>query len=134
MWRYCSAKFYEYVGPHLKTSVCNDCTVTPKTLQGTNAAWYCMGWGFKKIKLVDGTSIYVLPFLNELGMIVDINGVKGPNILGKDSFLFVLDFDKNRLVPFNAGSCDKAFSTFDTNGYQCARRIMRDGWQIKYDW
>ena len=68
---------------------------------------------------------------------IDINGTKSPNKLGKDVFVFKVDFNNNIVKPY----CS-TYSTNDINnnckknniGDCCADKIIRDGWQIKDDY
>jgi prepilin-type N-terminal cleavage/methylation domain-containing protein len=69
----------------------------------------------------DGTTVPI--YVNYL--MVDINGPKGPNIVSKDAFLFVLD-DKGVLP--NGSTCTAS----DPTG--CAGKLMKDGWEIKSDY
>ncbi len=69
----------------------------------------------------------------------DINGVKPPNIIGKDVFMFIVDFDKSIV---RANGYDKTTDEINTNcshsgtGAYCAAKIMQDGWEIadEYPW
>ena len=58
---------------------------------------------------------------------VDLNGIKPPNTLGKDVFMFYVDFSKGIVWP-NRGDCN------NTSSSGCSGKIMRDGWQIKSDY
>ena len=74
---------------------------------------------------------------------VDINGKKGPNIIGRDTFVFevypklkakYVDIDRETLLRFcklNTGY-DSNIIHYRTNG--CTALIMRDGWQISKDY
>ena len=67
----------------------------------------------------------------------DINGIKPPNIIGKDVFMFIVDFDKNIV---RANGYDKTNDEINTNcshsgtGAYCAAKIMQDGWTIADDY
>jgi len=85
-------------------------------------------------------------------VMVDLNGPKKPNIAGRDVFVFNLDGEyipkggtltivaphpfTNKIDEF----CSKTKSdatpvgSFEFNGYTCASKIIRDGWQIKDDY
>jgi len=82
-------------------------------------------------------------------IIVDVNGLKGPNNLGKDIFDFLITNGKGpALYPFGGselidsaqtgGAWDDASGNpincyeHSTDGWYCAGRIMEQGWQIKY--
>lgn len=66
---------------------------------------------------------------------VDLNGKTAPNTLGRDVFIFEIDFDNNNAVPH----CSK-LSKEDINqicksrGNCCAEKIKRDGWTIAHDY
>lgn len=70
---------------------------------------------------------------------VDINGRKGPNILGRDTFIFYISNGKGALL-YPYGGVDSYdwwgwgfyCSTGATNGYSCAGRVIEDGWQMNY--
>ena len=63
---------------------------------------------------------------------VDINGPKGPNIIGIDAFSFD-PTDKNVFMPegydISATDC-----TSSDHGYLCAAKIIKDNWEIKDDY
>jgi prepilin-type N-terminal cleavage/methylation domain-containing protein len=62
---------------------------------------------------------------------VDINGLKGPNIFGKDVFVFVADFEKNKVYPY---ATDRTTCNKNSSGGSCAAKIMKDGWKIADDY
>jgi prepilin-type N-terminal cleavage/methylation domain-containing protein len=66
---------------------------------------------------------------------VDINGLKGPNTYGKDVFMFIADFSKNKVEPYGI---KYPISTINTgcnyNGSFCTAKIMKDGWKIADDY
>lgn len=91
---------------------------------------------------------------------IDVNGLKGPNMVGRDIFYFVLTdtgvmfpaFDKNWSL-FNTGEPATAWYIYDNptkrcpmnasqvgrtpvrdNYSSCAARIVMDGWKINYYW
>ena len=84
---------------------------------------------------------------------IDINGLKSPNIIGKDIFTFIIQADKHTLVPMGQNKIhnptdggklyirDDVLSTkfnqscnkIQKGGY-CSGIIMYDGWQIKDDY
>ncbi len=101
------------------------------------------------VRLADGSCIGINPALNGLNsnywyfVAIDINGPKEPNIAGKDLFLFsinkkgfieprgnTLSYDELSSKSKN-GSCNK--ESFTGGGF-CAAKIIRDNWEIKYDW
>ncbi len=84
---------------------------------------------------------------------IDVNGVKGPNIVGRDLFAFSIGND-GELYPMggadfavyhdceydNLDSCTYYWKnesnyypcTKSSNGVGCAGRIMEEGWEMKY--
>lgn len=111
--------------------------------------------------LNDGTLIIVSrhQFLTNGRVIsVDINGLKKPNVVGKDFFSFAIT-PKNGVVPFGYGDFGfgdidgegnaQFFGNYDRNvltanktyacnkakqGFWCTALIMYDGWEIKRDY
>lgn len=85
-------------------------------------------------------------------LVVDINGLKGPNKIGRDLFFFHIDGESGMIVPRATDDAEPA--TFErsrtqlingpsTQNYQCnkngrgmwcAALIIRDGWRIKDDY
>ncbi len=67
------------------------------------------------------------------GLIIytDINGVRKPNIVGKD--IFVLTYTKERgLLPAGADETDSTVTQNCKNsGMYCFDKVIRDGWTIK---
>ena len=61
----------------------------------------------------------------------DINGVRKPNIVGKD--IFVLTYTKERgLLPAGADETDSTVTQNCKNsGMYCFDKIIRDGWTLK---
>jgi prepilin-type N-terminal cleavage/methylation domain-containing protein len=105
--------------------------------------------------LWDNSNIYVLEngmtftLLYDQGVIsltVDINGTKGPNVLGIDGFemRLIAGYDnirfpcesKTREKLFNEGygACSRNGKWFYYNGECCTALIVKDGWQIKADY
>ena len=97
-------------------------------------------------KLADGTIIFVDSWAPDDGsyrtIMVDINGYKRPNVLGKDLFTFWINKNTSDLSP--SGSCtgDECLEPTehmcnkdaDKGGYACAKVIVQDGWQISEDY
>lgn len=76
---------------------------------------------------------------------VDVNGLNGPNRAGRDSFHFYITNGKGPLLYPEGGKDDNSFANAwwnnsshqrcvsdDTRGYQCAARIMEEGWKMNY--
>lgn len=81
------------------------------------------------------------------GLYIDVNGLKGPNAMGKDTFAFYVTSNKVPLLvpmysqyedgPYWGGdsswwakgaSCTKD----NKDGWGCAARIMEEGWEMTY--
>lgn len=77
---------------------------------------------------------------------VDVNGIKKPNTLGRDTFLFIIYTKPNSgsninsivtaygqlgIYPWNLGGANHC-STSDKSGWYCAGRIMEKGWTMDY--
>ena len=94
----------------------------------------------------DGMTYFIkindeLPGYTRNIVIVDINGIKSPNRLGRDVFEFEVDFYKGIAGPFAATPPDwftlpqMAINAFcRQTGFSCVEKIMRDGWKISDDY
>lgn len=58
---------------------------------------------------------------------VDINGTKGPNVVGKDLFWFIYDRDLKVLEPMSGNYGFGCIPNTPTNGEACAGRILQEG-------
>jgi len=79
-------------------------------------------------------------------MVIDVNGLKGPNYYGRDIFQFYITNGKGPAIYPVGGPEGKDFgwswstgnggmgycNKFSTYGETCAGRIMDEGWQMKY--
>jgi len=84
---------------------------------------------------------------------IDINGLKGPNKIGRDLFFFSIDGERGMVVPREYDDNDTAIDMersrnqlingpsacdYQCNksgrGIWCAALIIKDGWQIKSDY
>ena len=94
------------------------------------------------IALSDGTCIGLNPETDSLGVkpkmiFVDVNGSRrGPNVAGKDLFFFYINSD-GFVKPWGDNYQevllkDLCNSQSSSQGYTCAARIIREGWQINY--
>ncbi len=65
---------------------------------------------------------------------IDINGGKGPNVHGKDVFMFTRDKNKGILPLCYTNTEESIDNSCSKNGYGycCAQKIMQDGWKINY--
>ncbi len=103
--------------------------------------------------LADGTYVYFALFNRyevPFHILVDLNGMRGPNILGRDLFAFsycngkLSPYSQYKLENFNrtsvmlagySGQCNKKArgGTWGV-GSNCSRLIMIDGWKISKDY
>ncbi len=83
-------------------------------------------------------NIYSLPII-----FVDINGKQGPNIVGRDFFMFTFDgADTMKLLPSGISldrttlknKCSKHTSGREYENLYCTALIMIDGWEIRDDY
>ena len=66
---------------------------------------------------------------------VDLNGTKKPNTLGRDVFIFEINFDNNTTVTqCHSYSNDAVNRNCKATGSCCAEKIKRDGWTISHDY
>lgn len=131
----------KYIAPYLKVAKTKEETdYKIKYLKGTDLTFS----KYYKIYLANGIILNVLVYdINAFWFYVDINGLKKPDKMGKDIFLFALSSTKNQLYPQGAqitnraelldesyiGNCNKKM-----NGDRCTQIIMLDGWQMKEDY
>jgi hypothetical protein len=76
-------------------------------------------------------------YYSKAAILVDINGLKGPNTYGKDVFTFSADYKDNKVYP----SCiDEPMTSINNNcskksyGNCCIAKIIKDGWKIADDY
>ena len=90
---------------------------------------YIHGWGKKKKKKT-----------NWLHILVDTNGIQGPNMYGKDVFVLGLslyDYTKGfPLKPFGAGSNSRTslLRGCTSNPESCGALLQYDNWEFKDDY
>lgn len=65
---------------------------------------------------------------------IDLNAGKGPNVFGKDVFMFTRVKNKGILPLCYTCTEEKINENCSNagNGYYCAQKIMQDGWKINY--
>ena len=84
--------------------------------------------------LTDGTIIYANAYMwNYPEFLVDVNGTKGPNVIGRDMYLIL--FRENRVIPAGAKGyefkgCDKNIAS--QSGAQGADQLSGSGCGAKY--
>ena len=90
-----------------------------------------MGWSGSGDNLGDAL------FSKSQRVIIDINGLKGPNIMGKDIFRVTMNYDKNNVMP---NYIEQDMDTINKNcsktgtGESCFAKIIKDGWKISDDY
>ena len=99
---------------------------------------------FNYYVLADGMSIAFYPASYGLQINMDINGKKGPNIIGRDTFAFAIynngvvdDFVSVSPPPFTAEQREELFTSEcinpETTGwFGCLGKIINDGWEMNY--
>ena len=138
--------------------VVNDCgtNVSPcfaseyKNMSGTSLGSLFTNEDRHKFSLASGASISVAAYSNgNMTIYVDINGQKGPNIVGRDTFPMVLY--KNGIIdegdgtqstdavtpPISAERREEIYSSSCVNAannswWGCMGKIMNDNWQMTY--
>ena len=94
--------------------------------------------------LADGENIYIYSGGNPvagksdfLHILVDTNGVKKPNVYGKDVFVFTLALnDKKTLNTWGCSSSTRgtALRCCENNSEKCSRLLEFDNWEFKSDY
>ena len=151
--------FFKYIKPYVKgiqeMNYDRNKMVSYKRLNGTIETAFTSLYQNAKIFVLNNGSILYLDnsdyVFNYLGIGVDLNGFRGPNIIGRDFFMFSIPKDDtlHKLVPYGA------FNTSDMplrewtrentqkGSYACSRKgrgqfcaalIMIDGWEIRDDY
>ncbi|MFA7659026.1 MAG: DUF6613 domain-containing protein [Candidatus Gastranaerophilaceae bacterium] len=140
--------FDTYWAPYLKImkhcytySECGYTSTSPwKTLSGDPFGMGLIDAGTRTpVILSDGTLLMIRFVSSESSpakIYLDINAGKGPNVLGKDFFIFIVDANKG-FVPngYNqiAGTLNNSCKIGSVGDF-CAAKIIFDGWQIKSDY
>ncbi len=138
----------KYLIPYLKVAKnCGTQTTGECKFQATDLSkksTYALGTEHARFYLADGTLIAVTVFTDPIyaDVRIDINGQKGPNIYGRDVFLFnyriymgnfsshcLTTESRTSLLSDSASRCNK-----NQSGLCCATLIMKDGWQISDDY
>ncbi len=146
-------RIYGYYAKSLKVAKdCGNDTTNPctahermQTLAGTQTGWnnaVGMGGNIRSFTLVDGTTIFMDGYCsnedknlfgvtrntlsNFVLFLVDVNGDKKPNKLGRDIFLFLLTQDG--IVPAGADvSANDSDCKQGGAGYHCTARVIQEG-------
>ena len=61
--------------------------------------------------------------------LIDVNGLSGPNMVGRDIFAFGLKRGNRSIVPYmdDTSDCNEQGA-----GLSCSRKIIQDGWKMNY--
>ncbi len=106
------------------------------TADGTIYLVFIMKWDFKYDD--EGNLISQDPVFDSRQRVhVDLNGLPPPNTLGKDVFMFEIDFDKGAVKPYGYYCSTATINSNCSNknsGVYCAAKIMKDGWKISDDY
>ncbi|MDR1167435.1 MAG: type II secretion system GspH family protein [Heliobacteriaceae bacterium] len=132
--------------------------ITFKGLDGTDATYG--NYDFEKIYLSDGSVYYVSlkdfndtvisEKLNNGSILIDVNGDKGPNQMGRDIFQFfvyrtgtlvaggsirakeIWNWDFWKTGTSGCGTEGSEKITTGVKGWYCAARIIENGWEMDY--
>lgn len=136
------ASFDTYWAPYLKIlrycSTVQDCgySVTNpwKFANGVTNNTNPVSAGRTSVLLSDGTFMFVRNNTEKV-VYIDLNAGQGPNVSGKDFFIFELDTNKG-FVPYrfsdSINTINNACITW--NDAACAAKLMVDGWEMKSDY
>jgi type II secretory pathway pseudopilin PulG len=161
------ATFEKYFAPYLKvTKYCTEDLFSIVNcgygVSGTQKIYWIKGttylsggifawWGGTLVVLADGMTMFLTKgnYVDPIGnsgvsdsnaklVLVDVNGGKPPNRIGRDVFIFILVPDRG-LMPNLYDGDDSDIDDYCRNmtgkfGASCAAKIMKDGWQIKSDY
>lgn len=105
---------------------------------GTGTIYYTM-------KLANGSFVFVNVGTNSDGtytaprIYIDINGQKGPNVLGKDLFFFVLTYNSKLIIPSIGKSRNEIINTcksniISTSDTMCSALLILDNWVFTDDY
>ena len=139
---------FSFIEPYIKTvKKCGDTSgcwaQNTKSLSGSDAMWFTPRLTeVYNLVLSDGTSVivdvlgerYTVLGLNSdvkqysiIAFWVDVNGIKGPNIFGRDIFAFALA--NKWLVPFgyanNSANCNPNIKS-TASGIDCAYKVLQE--------
>ena len=148
----------KYIGKYLRVEkYCTDntgiCNFNKTSLNGIknvyNSSHYPGLSYLQTIVLDDGTQLNFARSWHDLALFVDLNGIKGPNIVGKDVFEFEISTSDDKILSprytlfktvneaisgsgsYKGSACNKSGV-----GMSCARAIMLNSWKIpnNYPW
>lgn len=113
-------------------------------LEKTNFIYYGQSRSVPAFIYGDGTYAYIRPYSynstednkQRLQLIlIDLNGPKKPNIMGKDVFQFEIDINKGNIAGYGKPeTCAAGKLINEESPRSCGGKIMADGWEIKDDY
>ena len=113
-----------------------------KKVDGTSFSPLLASSNGKNYILANGAAVYILKYGSGAQIQVDVNGKKGPNIVGRDIFAMVLY--NNGMLDDGCGSApctteerEELFNTYciKSSGnmwWGCLGKILNDNWQMNY--
>ena len=135
-------KVYGYIAPNMYLNE----FPTYKTMNGARSApTHTSGKAYYTMKLANGSFLFYFydshsdASTTQPIIYLDVNGAKGPNILGKDLFFLFIDFNGKLNMVSNRPTRDEVLEMCkDPNVVNlwsnCAALIMYDGWKISDDY
>lgn len=96
------------------------------------------GIGYFMVFMTWNSDYTVATYSEKMTVYTDLNGIKEPNILGKDVFVFDIDLINNKVTP--QCSNNRTYAQINGNcsekgiGNCCGTKIIRDGWKIAEDY
>ncbi len=120
----------EKIAPHL--NVIKDCGTTENGCFATSHLRLDGNWDgnyntaeYYKVTLSDGTAISIRSYPAGAYFVADVNGLKKPNQLGKDTFIFFAS-DKGKIYPHNAGPDNADGCSLTKRGHGCSNWIIQN--------
>lgn len=113
-----------------------DGTVNQHNLNGLNKYHYVLEFanGMTIFVYTNSTNVPVAQFTNIL-LYVDVNGKKGPNVFGKDTFYAQIISGTGRFEWYGQGNPrDYLLDKCKTGQTHCGALIQHDSWEIKPDY
>lgn len=129
------------------------CYTTHNTkIDNTGGSTYYVVWlsGYYEFITADGMSYSIANYKTDCGssgtfsesnlcayIEVDTNGLKGPNVYGRDAFIFYVSKQGNFILPLGSNHTWNTGGALDCDttkkmGYLCAGRIIEEGRQMNY--
>lgn len=110
--------------PIVALSLANGASISVFATQGRSYTYINSDGSEEKVTNFDWHGLYQMQ--------VDINGQKGPNILGRDLFYMELYSDGKVAESYNGDRSDLCLGEDSTYGSGCFNKIVNDGWTMDY--